>query len=96
MITLNVFLKIDPKQKKAFLVFLDEMTEKSLQEAGNLYYNYFYNDDEFVIIEYWKDQDALDFHNDSDHLNNFISRIDSFLMEPFRIQKYIPYTEAHH
>lgn len=95
MITLNVFLKVKPTKINAFLDFLAEMTAKSRQESGNLYYNYFNNDDEFVIIEYWDNQASLDGHNESGHLYHFISQIDSFLSEPYSVKKYIPYKEAH-
>lgn len=88
MIVLNVFLTIDPSKKTQFVDSLTENINHSKQEAGNDYMDYFSRDNQYVIIEYWKDQAALDLHNQSEHLNKFISQVTGLLQAPVQIEKY--------
>lgn len=88
MIILNVFINIEPSQKDKFLNILSELVQKSQQEAGNDYYNYFSRENEFVVIEYWKNAEALDAHNQSEHFNHFVTEVVPLLSEPLRLEKY--------
>jgi quinol monooxygenase YgiN len=62
-------------QKEAYLKLVKELIEKSRQEAGCISYSLFQdiNDDSVVtFIEEWKDQEAINLHNNSEHFKRIV------------------------
>lgn len=52
-----------------------ELVDKSQKEEGNISYllhQDIKNPQNFVIIEKWKDQEAIDFHNKSEHFTRIV------------------------
>lgn len=72
MIALNVVYRCKPDLKKAFLerILAEGIDEASRKEAGNLKYDYylpFGGGDDLLLVEQWRDADALKTHAEQPH-----------------------------
>lgn len=59
-----------------------ELVEKSCAEEGNVYYTVNQNTADptrFAFIECWKDQAAIDFHNNSEHFKRLVPMLGKFV-----------------
>ncbi|MGN6213319.1 putative quinol monooxygenase [Parafilimonas sp.] len=68
----------------SFKFCADKILEKSRKEDGNVSYNLYQNfsrKSEFLFVEIYKDQEALDTHFNSEHLKLFLSEIKSYLLK---------------
>ena len=76
-------LTIKKEAVDSFMQFAKKMVDETRKEAGCitycLYKNCFDQDSEFIFYEEYKDQAALDYHNNSEHLKLFFSNITSLL-----------------
>lgn len=72
-------LDIKPEKVDQFLELAKKMVEETHKEQGCityiLYKSCFTPENEFVFYEEYKDQKALDFHNGSTYLKEFLSAI---------------------
>lgn len=88
MITINVFLEIDSPKKEEYLEFVNNLVKSSQKEKGCLFYGHFSNVEDstqYVIVENWENQKALDLHNKTEHLKSFVQNINQFLIEDCKI-----------
>ena len=72
MITLNVTYTCKPGKRNAFLEAIQKegIDEISRAEAGNIKYDYYLsvaNNDEILLVEKWKDADAISEHGKQEH-----------------------------
>ncbi|MHA8111350.1 putative quinol monooxygenase [Lactobacillaceae bacterium Melli_B4] len=84
MIVVNVRITIDPKQRDDYLKFIDELVSRSLHDDGNLAYAHYQdvNDEkQYLILEHWADQAALDAHLKTPHLLNFKDHIEDYTVK---------------
>lgn len=62
-------------KKETYLQLTKELIEKSRQEAGCISYSLFQDiNDDFVVtfIEEWKDEEAINLHNNSEHFKRIV------------------------
>lgn len=89
MIIIHAFFKIDTKNRKEFLEQAKQVAALSQAEEGNISY-FFYEDpenlSEFVFLEKWKDQTAIQQHDETSHFKLFIDNLQKYLIEPLRIE----------
>lgn len=74
MIILHATINIKPGKRAEALPYFLEMEQASQQEAGCIEYRFvstLENPDIFMAVERWKDQAALDSHNNSGHMALF-------------------------
>ena len=68
-----------------------ELVIASRKEEGNISYD-FYADisdsDKFTFIEVWKDQEAIDIHNETPHFQNFVAKAGPLFAGPLDIALY--------
>ncbi len=84
MITINVLLKVKREKEQAYLAYLEEMVEKSRRDEGCLFYDHFRNTarpNEYIIVENWANDDSVEKHNQTPHLQNFLEQIPAYLEE---------------
>lgn len=89
MIMINVFLKVAPQKRAAFLTFAKELVTASRQDEGALFYDCLESvetENEFMIIEHWRDQRSVDQHNETPHLKKFVQEANTYLTEDFVIK----------
>ena len=93
MITLNVYYKFNSnEERQAFLNALYEggIVDGSRSEDGNLRYDYFFpekGDTEMLLIEQWRDEEALAAHNETPHFKKIPDIKAGFSVET-RLERY--------
>lgn len=89
MIVINVRLNVAEAKRQAYLEFVANLVEKSRQDSGNLFYGH-YEDvkqrNNFIIVENWQDEEAVNKHNATPHLQNFLKNVGQFLTKDYEIQ----------
>lgn len=92
MIIINVLLKVKPEKRADFLVFVADLVKKSRQDEGAIFYDCLESldiENQFMIIENWRDQAAVDLHNETAHLKKFITEIDQYLAAEKELKKVV-------
>jgi quinol monooxygenase YgiN len=72
MIVLNVTYKCKPEMREEFLeaIMSEGIDDACRSEEGNIKYDYYFhtdNNDELLLVEKWKDADALEKHSKQPH-----------------------------
>lgn len=82
---IHAHFKVKPEARDAFLTHVQPLIEGSQAEEGNISYR-LYEDTEihnqFIMVEEWKDQEAIDFHNQTSHFKQFGKAAGDFFLEP--------------
>jgi quinol monooxygenase YgiN len=69
---------IIPEKVNEYLKLINELIKETLKEDGNISYTLFKdrnNEGEFVLLEYWKDQESLDAHFKTAHFTSLVPQI---------------------
>ena len=92
MIVLVVNFQVKEGMKEAFSGVLAPLIEGSQKEEGCIEYD-LYKDDQkenvFTLLEKWKDQAALDFHNETAHFKTYAPKLGE-LCENISMSRLIP------
>ena len=72
MIVLNVTYKLRPDMREEFIemIMTEGIDAASRAEEGNIKYDYYFssdNSDELLLVEKWRDADALSAHGKTPH-----------------------------
>ena len=86
MIVMNVTYKCKPGMRERFLeaIKAEGLDEACRAEAGNSKYAYFFaadDPDEMLLVENWRDQEALDAHGKEPHFRRLGEMKDGFVEE---------------
>lgn len=89
---LNVTYTTKPGKRTEFYNALTQLgvIQKSKQEPGNLRYDYFYpvdSEDQLLLVEIWKDDEALALHAQTEHYQQLQSIKGDYLINA-SIEKY--------
>jgi len=90
MVVLVVKFDVKVGKKEEFLSVMKPLIEGSVNEDGCLQYELFIEDElpnSFVLFEKWKDQNALDFHNSTDHFVTYAPKLGE-LCEKISMNRY--------
>ncbi|MFD1126252.1 putative quinol monooxygenase [Lentilactobacillus raoultii] len=82
MKVINVELTVKPGMQAQYEAFIDQLVKGSRAEAGNLSYNHFKKigtDNEYEIIEHWRDAEAVESHNKTPHFQKFLKGVGDYL-----------------
>lgn len=91
MIIIHAFIKVKPIYRDRFLELADDVMKGSKAEEGNISYHLYEDtkeDNTFVMVEEWKDQDAVKFHFQTDHFKSFKDNSEELLAGPNRVEVY--------
>ncbi len=93
MIVLNVTYKCKPQMREEFLelIMADGIDVSSRAEEGNIKYDYYIpieNDDELLLVEKWRDAEALAEHNKQPHFLN-LAKIKNEYVNDTIIEKFV-------
>ncbi|MDO4911232.1 MAG: putative quinol monooxygenase [Corynebacterium sp.] len=93
MILINVKYKVKPEFVASFRDEVDEFTQATRAEAGNIFFEWYKSTDEddvFILIEAFQD-DAAEAHVTSDHFKKACAEMPKLLVEtPTVINTLIP------
>ncbi|RSL33319.1 antibiotic biosynthesis monooxygenase [Salibacterium salarium] len=91
MIIIHAHIKVKPDCRLDFLERTKELVKQSQAEEGNISYK-LYEDTEdsntFVMVEEWKDEDAVAYHFETPHFKDFGKLSEELLQEPPHVIKY--------
>ncbi len=88
MKVINVTLNVNKNMQQDYKEFIATLVKKSRQESGNISYDHYKSltvPDEYQIIEHWQDEEAINFHNETEHFKTFLTDINIFLDRPLEI-----------
>ncbi|BBD89125.1 putative quinol monooxygenase [Staphylococcus caprae] len=84
MIIINAKLQIDENKRDDYLELMNELVQNSRQEEGNVFYHHYEDVNEknvFVVVENYKDEHAVQAHNDSGHFQTFSQHIGDYVIK---------------
>lgn len=84
-------VSIKEGQEAAFTNVAKKLVEATRQEAGNISYNLYqspFDPQSFIFYEEYKDDDAFDFHANSDHFKAFAEAIPDMLAADLNIEQF--------
>ncbi|MGG4343289.1 putative quinol monooxygenase [Paenibacillus lautus] len=91
MIIIHAEMKVNSELEAEFLEAVKELIEASRVEAGNVSYNLLKDtdkDDTYLMVEQWKDQEAVEAHNASTHFQAFVAKAPKYLTAPLHVQAF--------
>ncbi|MCI2774405.1 putative quinol monooxygenase [Staphylococcus petrasii] len=84
MIIINAKLKVKEENREEYLELMRKLVESSSQEPGNTFYHHYEDVKErntFVVVENYKDEEAVQAHNHSDHFRAFSENVGKYISE---------------
>ncbi|WP_057913578.1 putative quinol monooxygenase [Peribacillus muralis] len=91
MIIIHAGFTINPAKQDAFLAEIQPLIEASRAENGNVSYNLHKDtekDNQFTMVEIWKDKQAVASHNSSEHFTSFVGKAKEFLSAPLDVKAF--------
>lgn len=91
MIIIHAEMKVNREHETEFLESVQQLIESSRAEAGNVSYKLMKDtqaDDTYVMIEQWKDQEAVAAHNASSHFQAFVAKAPKYLTASLDVQAF--------
>lgn len=91
MIIIHARMLVKPEKKEDFLQEIEAVIKETRAEEGNSSYELFQDPKEhnsFVMIENWKDMEAVQAHNTSSHFQTFIAAAKDMLSAPLQADVY--------
>ncbi len=78
MIRINAFFQVKEGAREQFLAACEPLVAASQKEAGCIAYDLFASEtrsDVFLMCETWKDAEAIEIHNASEHFKTGIAQL---------------------
>lgn len=91
MIVVTAKMKVKPASKYDFMVETEPLIKHTRSEKGCISYNLYTDIDDpnqLVMLEFWKDMDALDAHMNTVHFKSFGNAISKYLTGEIEISKF--------
>ncbi|PAD20693.1 putative quinol monooxygenase [Terribacillus saccharophilus] len=91
MIIIHARMSVKPEKKEEFLQEIEAVMEGSRAETGNNSYDLFQDPKDansFVMVENWKDMEAVQAHNTSSHFQKFSAAAKEMLSAPLAADVY--------
>jgi quinol monooxygenase YgiN len=82
---------IQPDKVKEYLPLIEVLIKETRKEKGNINYTLYQeetNKGEFVLLEYWKDQESLDAHFLTNHFITIVPQIQKLQAMPTQVNTY--------
>ncbi|WP_435920766.1 putative quinol monooxygenase [Paenibacillus sp. DYY-L-2] len=92
MIIVHAEMKVNREVEAEFLKSVQELIESSRAEAGNVSYKLLKEtdqDDTYLMVEQWEDQQAVEAHNASSHFQAFVAKAPTYLTAPLQVQAFL-------
>jgi quinol monooxygenase YgiN len=91
MIKIVAKMPVKEELKEQFVATAKELVEKSAAEAGNISYSLnasLENPNVFAMIEIWKDQAAIESHNNTEHFTGILPKLADMCAGEITIDQY--------
>ncbi len=97
MIVVQSIFHLLPDSKEEVLDLMRNMVRLCREEHGCLAYEYYQGVTDplcVVLLQEWEDADCLQGHYQTDHMENFLSRLGRYLESPISTRSYISQEET--
>ncbi|MEW9111222.1 MAG: putative quinol monooxygenase [Cytobacillus gottheilii] len=91
MIIIHARMTVKEEKREEFLQEVEAVLEGSRAEEGNEYYDLFQDPidaNSFIMVENWKDMEAVQSHNTSSHFQKFSTAAKELLAAPLAVNVY--------
>jgi quinol monooxygenase YgiN len=91
MIIIHAYIMVNPQYRKEFLEQARLVTIPSQAEEGNISYKYYEDPvhaNHFLFLEKWKDETAIQEHEETAHFKSFVSEVEKLITEPIKVELY--------
>jgi quinol monooxygenase YgiN len=85
MIIIHAGFKVNKEKEEEFLEEIYRLIDASREESGNISYDLMKDTEktnEYMMVEVWKDQEAVQNHNESEHFISFMKKAPQYLAAP--------------
>lgn len=89
MIIIHANIKVKSQYREAFLEEAGLVSKPSKAEFGNISYHYYEDLEEansFIFVEQWKDEQAIQQHEETSHFKKFVQEIETLISEPIHVE----------
>lgn len=89
MIIIHAVSHVQAGKEQAYLADIQELVAASRTEDGNVSYDLYRDplqDQTFIMVEVWKDAEAVAAHNASAHFTSFVAKAKDFLAAPLEVK----------
>ncbi|WP_379158488.1 putative quinol monooxygenase [Paenibacillus sp. sgz5001063] len=89
MIIIHAVMQVNPAFKEKFLAEAKQLLAATHTEEGNLsyeLYNHIEQDNTYIMVETWRDMEAVASHNTSAHFTGFAAKAPEFLTAPLDVK----------
>ncbi|MEN8700464.1 putative quinol monooxygenase [Bacillus infantis] len=91
MIIIHAHITVDPAKRDVFLEKTKEVIKGSQAEEGNISYDLFESagkENSFVMLEKWKDKEAVRLHGETAHFQNYMQEMKEVLAAPLKAERF--------
>lgn len=91
MIITHALMYVNPERRTQFLEEVKPMIAATHAEEGNLSYELYEHADKenvFIMVETWRDSEAISAHNTSSHFTTFAGKSSEFLTAPLELKEF--------
>ncbi|MDX8361704.1 putative quinol monooxygenase [Cytobacillus sp. IB215316] len=91
MIIIHAVTHVNPAKEEAFLEDIRSLITASRAEGGNISYDLMKDtekDSVYTMVEAWKDLEAVNSHNASEHFTYFTNKAKEYLIAPLDVKIY--------
>ncbi|KAB7672590.1 putative quinol monooxygenase [Bacillus sp. B1-b2] len=89
MIIIHANLKVRADQEQTFLKEAQSLVLATRNEEGNISYELMKSsekENEYTMVELWKDAEATELHNKSEHFTAFVQKAPTFMAAPMEVK----------
>lgn len=91
MIIIHALLHVNPERETDFLETAKPLIAATHEEEGNISYELYKHAGDgnlYIMVETWRDQEAVAAHNASPHFTGFAAKAGEFLTAPLDVKVY--------
>lgn len=91
MFIIHAVMKVNPEREEQFLAESKLLLAATHKEEGNLSYELYKHATEenvYIMVETWRDPEAMASHNTSPHFTGFAAKAGEFLTAPLDVKVY--------
>jgi len=88
---LHVHFQVLPHKREIFKELIEDIVKHSRKETGNICFDLYQskeNENDYVLIEKWQNQDALDRHERFPYFRKFVDKIPEVLEKRQEVEVY--------
>lgn len=91
MIIIHAVMQVNPEREEQFLAEVKPLIAATHEEEGNLSYDLYKHTEKenaYIMVETWRDSEAVASHNTSPHFTGFAAKAGEFLTAPLDVKVY--------